>query len=139
MIAGFLRQPPNADRVLTGLEDAAISDHLRVTALLDHLLANAGGLIVRKSGDFCGPGDIIISEATIQLASQSRRTTVSHCLTLDEAGKGAPLPFTHPPVLKIDGKKISIGPEDTERLSVAIHAAWATSKILSPLGAAMEV
>ena len=139
MIAGFLRQLPNADRVLTGLEDAAIRDQLSVSSLLDHLLANTGSLVVRKAGDFCGHGDIILSEAEIQLASQSRRTTVSHCLTLDEAGKGAPLPFSHPPVLMIDGKKIPVSPEETERLSRAIRAAWAATKIISPLGAAVGV
>ena len=93
MIAGFVRQLPNADRALTLLEDAAISDHQQIKALLDHLLTDSSGLVVRESGDFCGPGDFILSEAVIKLASKSRRTTVSHYLTLEEAGKEPPSPF----------------------------------------------
>ncbi len=139
VIAGFVRQLPNADRALTLLEDAAISDHQQIKALLDHLLTDSGGLVVRESGDFCGPGDFILSEAVIKLASKSRRTTVSHCLTLEEAGKGAPLPFSQSPVLKIDGKRIPVGPEDTERLSRAVRTAWSTARIVSPLVAAEGV
>ena len=139
MIAGFLRQLPNADRALTSLEDAAVSDHCNVQALLDHLLEGDAGRMVRNSGDFCGPGDCILPEAKIELASKSRRTTISHCLTLDEASIGAPLPFAFPPVLKIDGKKIPVGPGDAERMSHAIRTAWAAAKIVSPLVAAKEV
>ena len=139
MIAGFLRQLPNADRVLTSLEDAAISDHRKVTELLDRLLEGDASGMVSNAEDFCGPGDCILPEAKIELASKSRRTTISHSLSLDEASIGAPLPFAFPPVLKIDGQRIPLGPGDADRLPRAIRNAWAAAKIVSPLVAAKEV
>lgn len=138
MILGFILQPPHADLELTTLEDAAVSDNQTVSALLDYLLQEEGSLTVRKAGDFCEQGDIIIPEAEIRLASQSLRTSISHMLTLDEAGQGAPLPFLHPPVMKIDGTRIPVGPTDVARISRVIRSAWAQTKVVSPLSTVKE-
>lgn len=138
MLMGFLRQPPNSDPRLTALEDAAGRDSQAATALLDVLLQDDGNLTIREAGDFCDFGDTILSEAEIRLSTKSLRTTISHTLTLDEAGRGAPLPFQHPPVLKIDGTRIQICPTDLARLSRAVRAAWAQRNVVSPLSATRE-
>lgn len=138
MLMGFLRQPPNTDSELTALEDAAGRDGQATAALLDYLLQEDGTLSIREAGDFCDMGDVILSEAQIKLATKSLRTIISHTLTLDEAGQGAPLPFQHPPVLKVDGTIIQTDPADVARLSRAVRAAWAQKNVVSPLSATKE-
>lgn len=133
MLFDFFRRSPRVYLVLTALEDAAARDCHAATALLDYLLLDDGNLEIREAGDFCDLGDIITPEAEIKMATKSRRTIISHRLTLEEAGRGGPLPFEHPPVLKIDGKQIPIIPTDLVRLSQAVRIAWGHKNVMSPL------
>lgn len=131
VLKGFLRQHPIADTELTKREDAAVLDNLAARALIDYLLEDAERMCVQEAGDFCSFGDIIIPEAVIKLASEDRRTTISHRLTLDEASTGAKLPFANSPVLKVDGKLMLPDDEDLRRLSKIIRSAWASKNVVS--------
>lgn len=131
MLRGFLRQQPIADTELTRLEDAAVRDNLAARALIYYLFQDAERMYVQEAGDFCILGDVIISEAVIKLASEDRRTTISHRLNLDEASSGATLPFANSPVFSVDGKVMIPDDEDLRRLSKIIRSAWASKNVVS--------
>lgn len=131
MFRGFFRQHPLSDPELTKLEDAAVKDKHAARALIDYLQQDEGRMRIQESGDFCGLGDIILPEALIKLASEDRRTAISHILTLDEASAGAKIPFTYPPVFTVDGKVMIPDDEDLRRLSIIIRGAWASKSVVS--------
>ena len=131
MIRRFLRPSAPVDDVLAALEGKAAQDVSGITPLLEYIRSTDDALQIVSAGDFWGFNDIAFSEASLRLRSSSRRTEIRHTLELDEAGRGAPYPFSVPPEMYVDRRRVALSADQDQIVYAIVRASWAKHRVLS--------